>query len=63
VVLPVLLVAAALAREATDLYGRVQSGDLDFIRFFQPVFDALQRIAPHGCNFVASFVLVSRQLP
>lgn len=41
VVLPVLLIAAALAREATDLYDRIQSGDLDFIRFFQPVFDAL----------------------
>ena len=41
VVLPVLLIAAALAREATDLYARIQSGDLDFIRFFQPVFDAL----------------------
>jgi predicted PurR-regulated permease PerM len=41
VVLPMLLIAAALARETTDLYGRIQSGDLDFIRFFQPVFDAL----------------------
>ncbi len=50
VVLPVLLIAAALAREATDLYGRIQSGDLDFIRFFQPVFDALPTWATASLN-------------
>ncbi|WP_406856118.1 AI-2E family transporter [Alsobacter sp. KACC 23698] len=41
VVLPVLLVAAALAMEASDLYGRLQSGEIDAVRIFQPVFDAL----------------------
>jgi predicted PurR-regulated permease PerM len=41
VVLPVLLVAAALAQETASLYARIQSGDLDFVRIVQPVFDAL----------------------
>ncbi|MDF2114828.1 AI-2E family transporter [Roseiarcaceae bacterium H3SJ34-1] len=41
VVLPVLLIAAALVREATDLFGRIQSGEIDPIHFFQPVFEAL----------------------
>jgi predicted PurR-regulated permease PerM len=41
VVLPVLLIAAALAQEASGLYDRIQSGELDFVRFFQPAFDAL----------------------
>ena len=41
VVLPVLAVAAALAEETVNLYARVQSGDLDFVRVFQPAFDAL----------------------
>jgi predicted PurR-regulated permease PerM len=41
VVLPTLMIAAALARETSDIYGWIQSGELDFVRFFQPVFDAL----------------------
>lgn len=41
VVLPVLLIAAALVREATDLFARIQSGEIDPIRFFQPILDAL----------------------
>jgi predicted PurR-regulated permease PerM len=41
VVLPVLLIATALVREATDLFGRIQSGQLDLIGVFQPIFDAL----------------------
>jgi predicted PurR-regulated permease PerM len=50
VILPVLLIAASLAKEASDLYGRLQSGDLDFVRIFQPVFDALPAWATNALN-------------
>jgi len=45
VIVPLLLTAAALAREASGLYGQIQSGELNFAGFFQPVFDALPRWA------------------
>jgi predicted PurR-regulated permease PerM len=41
VIIPVLFIAAALVQEATSLYGRIQSGEIDVVRLFQPVFDAL----------------------
>jgi predicted PurR-regulated permease PerM len=41
VILPLLLITAALVQEASALYAKVRSGELDFVRFFQPVFDAL----------------------
>lgn len=45
VIVPLLMIAAALAQEASGLYGQVQSGELNFGRFFQPVFDALPQWA------------------
>jgi predicted PurR-regulated permease PerM len=41
VILPLALVGAALAREASAVYGRVQSGELDLVRSFQQIVDAL----------------------
>jgi predicted PurR-regulated permease PerM len=41
VILPLALVGAALAREASGVYGRVQSGELDLVRSFHQVLDAL----------------------
>lgn len=45
IIVPLLVTAAALAQEASGIYGQVQSGELNFGRFFQPVFDALPRWA------------------
>jgi predicted PurR-regulated permease PerM len=41
VILPLTLVGAALAREASGVYGRVQSGELDLVRSFQQILDVL----------------------
>jgi predicted PurR-regulated permease PerM len=41
VIVPAVLVMAALAREATLLYLRVQTGELNPARYFREVFDAL----------------------
>jgi predicted PurR-regulated permease PerM len=41
VILPLTLIAASLVQEATSLYQRIQSGELDFGRFFQEFLDAL----------------------
>jgi predicted PurR-regulated permease PerM len=41
VILPLTLIAASLVQEATGLYQRIQSGELDFGRFFQEFLDAL----------------------
>jgi predicted PurR-regulated permease PerM len=41
VVLPLALIAAALAREATGVYEQLQSGELSATRYFRGVFDAL----------------------
>jgi len=43
IILPLTLVSVALAREASSLYGRVQSGELDFVRSFQHILDGLPR--------------------
>ncbi|QWG21166.1 AI-2E family transporter [Bradyrhizobium sediminis] len=41
VILPMTLIAASLTQEALAFYGRVQSGELDLVRFFQQVHDVL----------------------
>ncbi len=41
VILPVTLIAALMLQEALSTYERIQSGDLDFGRLFQQVFDAM----------------------
>jgi len=41
VILPLALVGAALAREASAVYGRIQSGELDLVRSFQQIVDGL----------------------
>jgi predicted PurR-regulated permease PerM len=41
VVLPLALVAAALAREATGVYEQLQSGELNATRYFRGIFEAL----------------------
>jgi predicted PurR-regulated permease PerM len=41
VILPLAMISAVMVREASAVYQRVQTGELDFGRFFQRVFDAL----------------------
>ena len=41
VILPLAIISSLLVREASGIYQRVQTGELDFGRFFQRVFDAL----------------------
>ena len=41
VILPLTLIAASLVQEASGVYERIQSGDLDLVRLFRQVFDAL----------------------
>jgi predicted PurR-regulated permease PerM len=41
VILPLTLIVAALAQEAAGVYGRFQSGELNLVRLFQQVLDAL----------------------
>lgn len=41
VILPLAIIAALLVREAAMTYQRVQTGELDFARYFQRVFDTL----------------------
>jgi predicted PurR-regulated permease PerM len=41
VILPLAVIAALMVREAATTYQRVQTGQLDFGRYFQQVFDAL----------------------
>jgi len=41
VILPVVLIVMALAREGSDLYARIQSGELDVAEWFRRVFEAL----------------------
>ena len=40
-ILPLTLIAASLVQEAANLYDRIQSGELDFGRFFQEFLNAL----------------------
>jgi predicted PurR-regulated permease PerM len=41
VILPMTLIGVSLTQEALGFYGKVQSGELDLVRFFQQVHDAL----------------------
>jgi predicted PurR-regulated permease PerM len=41
VIIPLALFGASLVREATSVYARIQSGNLNFGQIFQQVFDAL----------------------
>jgi len=41
VILPLAMVAASLVREASGLYAKVQSGEINFAGYVQQVFDAL----------------------
>jgi predicted PurR-regulated permease PerM len=41
VILPMTLIGASLTQEALGFYGKVQSGELDLVRFFQQVHDIL----------------------
>jgi predicted PurR-regulated permease PerM len=41
VILPVTLIGALLVQEALSVYGRIQSGELNFSAYFQQVFGAL----------------------
>jgi predicted PurR-regulated permease PerM len=41
VIVPLTLITTALVQEAAGVYDRIQSGELDFRRYFQQVFDAL----------------------
>jgi predicted PurR-regulated permease PerM len=41
VIVPLAIIAASLAQEASNLYSKIQSGEYDFARYIQRVFDAL----------------------
>jgi predicted PurR-regulated permease PerM len=41
VILPLAMIAASLIQEAASLHGKIQSGEYDFARFIQRIFDAL----------------------
>jgi predicted PurR-regulated permease PerM len=41
VILPLILLAASMAQEASGVYDRLQSGDLDLVVIFRQLFDAL----------------------
>ena len=41
VILPLIIVGASLLQEATSLYERIQSGDLNLVRLFRQVLDGL----------------------
>jgi predicted PurR-regulated permease PerM len=41
VILPLTLIAASLTQQAAVVFGKVQSGELDFVKLFQQILDAL----------------------
>lgn len=47
VILPLTLTALSLIREAADVYRRMQTGELDLVRFGQQILDALPAWATH----------------
>jgi predicted PurR-regulated permease PerM len=63
-VLPLALIAAALAREATGVYEQLQSGELSATRYFRSVFDALPAWATQGLGRVglSDFDTLQRRL-
>src|SRR5215212_4080966 len=56
VILPLTLITMALLQEATSVYEGIQSGELNFARYFQQVFDALPAWAT---NLLARFGLTN----
>lgn len=56
VILPLTLIAAALVQEASGVYERIQSGDLDLVRLFRQILDALPAWA---ANLMRRFGLTS----
>lgn len=56
VILPLTLIGASLAQEASNVYGRVQSGELDIVRFFQQI---LGTLPPGVINLLDRFGLGS----
>lgn len=64
VIIPIALVTASLARDATLVYEQVQSGEWNPVRYFQGVFDALPRwlLALLERFGVADFDIVQRRL-
>lgn len=64
VILPMMLIGALLTQEATRLYGRVQSGELDFVRILQQLFDVLPAWATNSLDHfgLASVSGVQEQL-
>jgi predicted PurR-regulated permease PerM len=56
VILPLTLITMALLQEATSVYEGIQSGELNFGRYFQQVFDALPTWAT---NLLARFGLTN----
>ena len=47
VILPLTLVGMSLVQEVSGVYRRVQTGELDLVRFFQQILDALPAWATH----------------
>ena len=47
VILPLTLVGVSLVQEVSGVYRRVQTGELDLVRFFQHILDALPAWATH----------------
>jgi predicted PurR-regulated permease PerM len=56
VILPLTLITVALLQEASSVYESIQSGELNFGRYFQQVFDALPTWA---ANLLARFGLTN----
>jgi predicted PurR-regulated permease PerM len=56
VILPLALFAVSLLREATGVYDRIQSGDVNFGRYFQEIYNALP---PWAAAYLDRFGLTS----
>ncbi|NQW54947.1 MAG: AI-2E family transporter [Rhodospirillales bacterium] len=56
VILPLTLMGVSLMQEASNVYGRMQTGELDLVRLFQQILDALPAWAT---NLLDRFGLVS----
>lgn len=50
VILPLTLVGVSLAQEMASVYRRIQTGELDLVRFLQQILDALPAWATHLLN-------------
>jgi predicted PurR-regulated permease PerM len=56
VILPLALFAVSLLREATGVYARIESGDINFARYFQQMYEALP---PWAASYLDRFGLTS----